>query len=133
MNYCESTQKKKRQLRPTGQRKRIADTKEIIRIKSERLTLLKEAIYILNRDSDKRQIADMDVQEYNNLLDDNDYTTPCTSEAGPSQLPSNPDDECIIVETGKRVTQIITATSEMSELKVERDFSLEYSYTTKVR
>lgn len=133
VNYCESRKKKKRQLRPTAQRKRIAGIAKNIRIKSERLTLLKKAIYILNRDSDKREIADLDVQEYNELFDDDDYTSPCTKKADPTQLPSNPDDECIVVETGNRVTQMIAATSEMIELKVDRDFSLEYSYSTTVR
>lgn len=134
VDYCEESPKKKKRPRsPKGLQKQIAEVKGKIQIKSECITHLKKAIYILNIEHDKRKIADLDVEEYIILLDDGDYTPPCTNDAGPSNLLLNHEDDCIEVNRRRPAPQMSTITTGISKVMVDRDFSLEYSYTTKVR
>lgn len=73
----------------------------------------------------------MDVALYDELLNDGDYTPPCTNEAGPSNTTFNDEDDCVVVNVGNRMTQKCSITTGITEVLVDRDFSLEYSYTMK--
>lgn len=138
LNYCELTKKKRRVLKPKGHRKKIADTKLKIKVKSEHLSRLKKAIGILNRQIDKRCIdvvSDTELEEYEDLIDDNGSVPQNTNGTSQSHSPTNDDDDCIILGAGNETTRTNAITTEMdaAELLIDREFSLEYSYTTSVR
>lgn len=110
-----------------------------IKVKSERITALKRALGTMNRDSDKRCIVDLDqldLDEYDDLLDD-DETPQCIADVPTPQTSSNEevDDDCFAINTDQQATQpnIMTIGVEEMLLEIDRDFSLEYSYTTDVR
>lgn len=60
LNYSEKSQKKRRKIARTNEETQIESMMERIRVKSERLTNLKKALCILNRENDKKEIMDVD-------------------------------------------------------------------------
>lgn len=141
MDYCESQKRKKCQSKPKGHQKHIADLKENIKVKSEHLSLLKRAVRILNRAYDKKNIDnvdEMDLQEYDDLIDAGSCVPQNMEVFGTSQSLSNEetDDDCVVVGAGSRTratrTNAITEGVGEVELQIDKDFSLEYSYTTDV-
>lgn len=135
LNYCESPKKKRRASSPKGYRKRIADIKSKLKVKSEHLSRLKKAIGILNRQVDKKNIdvlSDTELEEYDELVDDNDNVLQNTTDA--PHLPTIDDNDCIEVSADNRAIRAnaITTGVDVAELLTDRDFSLEYSYTTDV-
>lgn len=84
MDYCESPKKKKCLSSPKGHRKKIADVLEKIKVKSERYTNLKKALYIANCENNKKytdDVEEMDLDEYQVLL-------------GDEHVPQNEEDIC---------------------------------------
>lgn len=135
VDYCDRPAKKRRIKPQTDEEKQIDDLMERIKIKSERLTNLKAAVRILNRENDQNEIIDVeDLDEFNQLLDD-DYI-PQSSDVDTSISPADIDEngDCIMVTTRSKTTQRSTITSGIDArvLEVDRDLSVEYSYTTDV-
>lgn len=134
LNYCESTKKKRRVSKPTGYRKEIADIKSKIKVKSEHLSRLKKAIGILNRQIDKRcidVISDTELEEYDHLIDDNGSVPQNSNGTSQADSTTNDDDDCILIGPGNQTTRANAITA--AELLIDRDFSLDYTYTTDVR
>lgn len=106
-----------------------------IKVKSERLTNLKKALCILNRDNDKKGTVDVDdLDEFDNLLVD---YMPQRDDISISNSPGDQEvnDDCIVVHTDNRMARSNTITTGVDTrvLEVDRDLSAEYSYTTDVR
>lgn len=102
MNYCESPKKKKCTSIPKGQRKRIADVMEKIKVKSERYTSLKKALYIANCENNKKytdDVEEMDLNEYQVLLSD-EHVPQNEEDIGDQRSPINneEDDDCLEIE-----------------------------------
>lgn len=138
LNYCESPKKKRRATNPRGHQKKIATIKSKLKVKSEHLSRLKKAIGILNRQIGRRcidVISDTELEEYDDFIDDNDSVPQNTKGTSQSHSTTNDDDDCIMIGAGNRTTRTnaITVGMDAAELLIDRDFSLEYSYTTDVR
>lgn len=134
LNYCEQSKRKRRQKSLTDEEKQMEVVKNCIKVKSERLTYLKKALSILNRDDNKRGFVEIDdLEEYDQLLVD---YMPQRDDIGISNsLANEPDDDCIVVHADNRMSRsnVITTGIDTQVLEVDRDLSAEYSYTTDVR
>lgn len=134
MNYCESPKKKKRHSSPKGHRKKIADALNKIRIKSEVITCQKKAIYILNLENDGRKIEDLndtDIEEYHDLIDDDNDVPQDMDDVGRSDSPADDEEvvECIFPTTNSETAIIRTG---IALIETDKDFSSEYSFTINV-
>lgn len=77
----------------------------------------------------------MDLQEYDDLIHADIHVPQNIEVVGTSQSLSNDeiDDDCIVVGAGSRTrTNAITTGVGEVDLLIDKDFSLEYSYTTDV-
>lgn len=140
VNYCEDDEKKTRRRRnkkPTD----IAKVKMQLKIKLERITLLKKAVRVLNRHEDNRRmetIDDDDLHEFENLLEeqsDRDDEVPMNIEqieASSAHLSMNNDtDDLILVNDEPHLTPSGIVTG-IDPIEVDTEFSREYSFTTDV-
>lgn len=138
LNYCENPKKKRRVSNPRGYRKEIADIKLKIKVKSERLSRVKKAIWIINRQIDKRcidVISDTELEEYDHLIDDNGSVPQNSNGTSHSDSTTNDDDDCIMIGADNQTTQAnaITVGVDATELLIDRGFSSDYTYTIDVR
>lgn len=136
MDYCESPKKKRNRSSPQGYRKRVADEKAKIEIKSERISRIKKAIFILNRQSDKREIEELDdveVAEYHDLLDDDNNGPQSIDDIGVLHSTHNDEamDDCVAVGVGAN-NQVNIITTEIAPVEVDNVFSCKYGFTINV-
>lgn len=134
MNYCESPKKKKRRSSPKGHRKKIADALKKIQIKSELITCQKKALFILNLENDGRKVEDLndtDIEEYHDLIDDDNDMPQDMDNVGRSDSPADDEelDECIFVRANSETAVIRTG---IAPIEIDKAFSSEYSFTTNV-
>lgn len=92
----------------------------------------------MNIENDRRNIVDvddLDLDEFDNLLDDSIPRHHVVEGATCSSLKEQLNDDCVEVVTGNRATRsnAIMVGVQAAPLEIDRDFSLEYSYTTDVR
>lgn len=137
MNYSEYEEKRKR----GTLNRNDSDTsraKEQLKIKSERITSLKKAIHVLNQQKDKKEVVDLDnsdIEQFEDLLDEAGHlddeipTTINECGSGSSTLATNDDTDDLILIGAPRSTAI---TAGISPIELDREFSLEYTYTTDV-
>lgn len=135
LNYCEESKRKRSKKKLTDEEEIIEVVKDCIKVKSERITYLKKALSILNRDDNKRGFAGIDdLEEYDQLLADH---MPQRDDINiPNPLHNQEvDDDCIVVHAGTRMSRsnVMTIGIDTQVLEVDRDLSAEYSYTTDVR
>lgn len=138
VNYCEREKKVPTTNRPQSD---YAETKQSIKIKVERISNLKKAINIRNQQRDKIKIDDIDdvdVEKIQELIEESDdEMPPIIDEAGPSQQPNNEEEADSIIEIISP-NGAIASTSNMdcadqtTRMETDKEFSLEYSYTTDV-
>lgn len=95
---------------------------------------MKKAVYFWNCRIDQRKIDfidDEDVDEFDDLLDDVGMP-PNIEENDPVPPNNETEDDCIVIGA-PREHQPNSNELEMVTLEVDRDFSLEYCFTTDVR
>lgn len=138
MNYDESDEKPIRR-KTNGNQSGVAQFKKKIRIECEQLSRLKSAIGALNRQYDRREVLDVcesDCEQINDLIASPDQqneevpTNMTECEAGSSNIvtAADPDDVLLI---GLSPTTSVIRTG-ITPFEVDRDFSLEYTYTVDV-
>lgn len=105
---------------------------EEIKIKSERVSRLNTAICILNQEVDKRVIEnvedELDLIEYENLVDDDDNAVLQTIDMLPSVPNNEINNDC--VEIGRMAT--VDHSDVTGGFEIDETFSFEYSYKTDV-
>lgn len=138
VSYCELSPKKKR----LNHQNDIATAMEEVRVKVERLTYLKRSIDVLNRQLDKREIMDIndeELEEFRDLLTEAGTgnvgmpTTIDECEAVSSERANIDSEDCILIEPHIRsASGSSNISTGIDPLDIDRDFSVEYTYTTDV-
>lgn len=120
----------------------MAQIKKKIQIKCEHLSLLKSAINVLNRQNDRREVLDVcesDCDEINDLIaasDQRNEEVPTNMDEceidGPSGIANDDDldDLLLIGQPAASTSSVIRA--GIIPFEVDKEFSLEYTYTTDV-
>lgn len=140
VNYDESDVKRKR--KPNSTQTDVAEIKQQIQIKCEHLSLLKRAINTLNRQHDRREVLDVcesDCDEINDLIEPSDQQNeevPINMDecdiGGPSGIANDDDsDDLLVIGHPSSSTSRVIRTG-IIPFEVDKEFSLEYTYTTDV-
>lgn len=135
VNYCEEIGRTERNVRPLNEKqKRIMELKTEIKIKSERLTYLKKAVFVFNQQIDKRKVEiidEDDLEEFEELIDDDDMEYDVENGSVPV---SNADlsDNVSLIEGGRELNEQRALLPGVEPLQIDSNFSLEYSYTNDV-
>lgn len=140
MNYDESDGKRKR--KPNCKQTAVAQVKERIRIKCEHMTRLKSAINALNRQHDRREVLDLcesDCEEINDLIVESDgqneevptNMSECEVD-GPLEIANDGDLDDLLLIDPPSVSASSAIRAGILPIEVDREFSLEYTYTTDV-
>lgn len=135
VDYCEREEKKQLSRRPLNGCARI---KGKIKIKIERISNIKKALYIRNQQRDKQKIQDPDVDAIDDLFDESDDDSVADIdeiEARPSSSANTDesmDDLVEIVAQNGLTTNAGGTTSAIAQMEVDTEFSLEYSFVVDV-
>lgn len=127
INYCEN--EKKNPVRRCAPKSECAKIREKIMINVERITYLKRGISIHNR------LKDRDVEEIQELLNSSDEDT-VEDEAAPLSVTNNDESAEDLIDMVSEMDYLVDEPNEITTgitgLEGDRDFSLEYGYTTDV-
>lgn len=133
-NYSEQKRTIPTQRRLNNRQNPVTKLKCEIRIKSERISNLKKAIIVYNQQIDKRNVETIggdDLAEFEALIDD-DMVREREIETAPVPLDEESDDVLIIGNESEPIGQGVMLPG-VEPLQVDRNFSLQYTYTTDVR
>lgn len=114
-----------------GYRKELDDMKNAVKVKSEHLSRLKRAVYVLNGAINKRSkniVDELDLEEYEELIDDGDR--PPLDQVSSNEDPEQ-DDSCVLMDNNQSAAY--AGIMNDHALEVDPDFSLQYSFVTDVR